>query len=127
MERISVLSIDLYYYVIIMNNILLLTDFSELSEYAKNLANKIVKGLNSQLHILSVVETPSEILVTDEGESYRVGTGRHVLEPVPALFVGAGTDLQFHDLHVHADHGLALFILYLTGQRYGKAAVRAQE
>lgn len=51
-----------------MNNILLLTDFSELSEYAKNLANKIVKGLNSQLHILSVVETPSEILVTDEGE-----------------------------------------------------------
>lgn len=51
-----------------MNNILLLTDFSDLSEYAKDLAGKIVLSLNAQLHVLSVVETPSEILVNDKGE-----------------------------------------------------------
>jgi nucleotide-binding universal stress UspA family protein len=51
-----------------MENILLLTDFSDLSNYAKNLAGKISLGLKSQLHILSVVETPSEISINKDGE-----------------------------------------------------------
>lgn len=51
-----------------MNNILLLTDFTELSEYAKNLAGKIAFGLNAQLHVLNVVEISSEVLLNENDE-----------------------------------------------------------
>lgn len=51
-----------------MNNILLLTDFTDLSEFAKNLSAKISFGLNAKLHVLNVVEVSSEVLLNDAGE-----------------------------------------------------------
>ncbi|MFY0687000.1 MAG: universal stress protein [Cyclobacteriaceae bacterium] len=50
-----------------MNNILLLTDFSELSGYAKNLADKIAFHLGINLHVLKVVDVPAEINIDADG------------------------------------------------------------
>lgn len=51
-----------------MKNILLLTDFTELSDYAKSLATKVAVGIKANLHVLSVVETSSEVLLNDDGD-----------------------------------------------------------
>lgn len=50
-----------------MKNILLLTDFSDLSDYAKRLANKVALAVNAQLLVMTVVETSSEVLLDDQG------------------------------------------------------------
>lgn len=46
-----------------MENILLLTDFSDLSAYARSVADKIALKSNANLHVLKVVETTSDVLV----------------------------------------------------------------
>lgn len=51
-----------------MKNILLLTDFSDLSGYAKDLADKISSGLDATLHVVKIVDTPSTVTVSPEGE-----------------------------------------------------------
>lgn len=49
-------------------NILLLTDFSELSSYARFLADKCSKSLDAACHVLKVVDIPTEIHVNSDGE-----------------------------------------------------------
>lgn len=51
-----------------MRNILLLTDFSVLSGYAKSLADKVASSLDATLHILKIVDIPSSIELTPEGD-----------------------------------------------------------
>ncbi len=51
-----------------MNNVLLLTDFSELSSYAKSLADKVAFYSGSKLHVLKIVDVPSEIQINLKGE-----------------------------------------------------------
>lgn len=51
-----------------MNDILLLTDFSELSGYAKSLADKVAFHSGARLHILKIVDVPSEIEINLKGE-----------------------------------------------------------
>lgn len=58
-------------------NILLLTDFSELSTFAKDLARKIAFNLNAQLHVMYVVQTSSEVLLDAEG-NIKSGMGADV-------------------------------------------------
>ena len=49
-------------------NILLLTDFSELADYARFLADKCAVTLNANLEILKIVDIPSDVEVNSEGE-----------------------------------------------------------
>lgn len=58
-------------------NILLLTDFSELSTFAKDLARKIAFNLSAQLHVMYVVQTSSEVLLDAEG-NVKSGMGADV-------------------------------------------------
>ena len=51
-----------------MNNILLLTDFSDLSEYARSLADKVAYFSGAQLHVLKVVDVPSEVEISKSGD-----------------------------------------------------------
>ena len=51
-----------------MNNILLLTDFSDLSGYARSLADKVAYHSGAKLHILKIVDVPSEIEINSSGE-----------------------------------------------------------
>ena len=50
-----------------MKEILLLTDFSELSEYARALADKVAYHTGAKLHVLKVVDIPSEIEISKAG------------------------------------------------------------
>ena len=51
-----------------MDQILLLTDFSELSSYAISLADKVAYYSGARLHILKVVDVPSEVQLDPQGE-----------------------------------------------------------
>ncbi len=51
-----------------MNKILLLTDFSELSSYARQLADQVAFHTRSELHVLKVVDVPSEVVLTRSGD-----------------------------------------------------------
>lgn len=51
-----------------MKNILLLTDFSDLSGYAKDLADKVASSLGATLHVVKIVDTPSSVTVSPEGD-----------------------------------------------------------
>ena len=63
-------------------NILLLTDFSELSEYARFMADKCSSTLEANLHVLKIIDIPSEIELNNEGEplSGMAGDVQHLLE-----------------------------------------------
>ena len=63
-------------------NILLLTDFSELSEYARFMADKCSSTLEANLHVLKIIDIPSEIELHNEGEplSGMAGDVQHLLE-----------------------------------------------
>lgn len=51
-----------------MKNILYLTDFSEVSIYARTLADKIGHSTQAKLHVMKVVEVPYEVEISKEGE-----------------------------------------------------------
>lgn len=51
-----------------MNKILLLTDFSELSGFAKSLADKIAYHCGAKLNILKIVDVPLDIEINMSGE-----------------------------------------------------------
>lgn len=51
-----------------MKNILIATDFSELSLYALGLAERIAEKTGATLHLLTVINLPSHILISNEGE-----------------------------------------------------------
>lgn len=52
-----------------MNDILLLTDFSELSGYARSLADKIAFHSVEKLHVLKIVDVPSDIEISKSGDN----------------------------------------------------------
>ena len=51
-----------------MNDILLLTDFSELSRFARSLADKVAYNTEAKLHVLKIVEVPTLIQINKNGE-----------------------------------------------------------
>ena len=51
-----------------MKNILLLTDFSDLSHYAKDLSDKVYNHLNATLHVLKIIDVPNAIDVKSDSE-----------------------------------------------------------
>ena len=51
-----------------MKNILLLTDFSDLSGYARSLADKVAYHTGANLHVLKIVLVSSEIVIDKKGE-----------------------------------------------------------
>lgn len=51
-----------------MKNILVTTDFSELSSYAFGLAERIAEKTGSEIHLLHIINLPSHILLSNEGE-----------------------------------------------------------
>lgn len=62
-------------------NILLLTDFSDLSSYARFLADKCAGTLDANLHVLKVIDVPSEIELSPDGEliSGMAGQTNHLM------------------------------------------------
>jgi nucleotide-binding universal stress UspA family protein len=56
-----------------MKNILLLTDFSDLSGFAKSLADKVANNTEATLHILKIVDLPSELNIDKEGNLLEEG------------------------------------------------------
>lgn len=50
-----------------MKNILLLTDFDDLSNYARSLADKIAHSLEAKLHVLKVVNITSDVEISKSG------------------------------------------------------------
>lgn len=52
-----------------MNDILLLTDFSELSGYARSLADKIAFHSGAKLQVLKIVDVPSDIEISKSGDT----------------------------------------------------------
>jgi nucleotide-binding universal stress UspA family protein len=56
-----------------MKRILIPTDFSELSEYARGLALKIAKATSASIHVIHVIPIPSHILLTKEGDLFDDG------------------------------------------------------
>ena len=50
-----------------MKNILLLTDFDDLSTFARSLADKIASRLNAQLHVLKIVNITSDVELSKDG------------------------------------------------------------
>lgn len=64
-----------------LHNILLPTDFSELSSYAASLADKIAYSLGARLHLLKVVPVASDVYLSENGElSPDLSTDVSVLE-----------------------------------------------
>ncbi len=53
-----------------MKNILLLTDFSDLSEYAKILSDKVGVNLGATLHVLKIIDVPSIVNVRSDYEIF---------------------------------------------------------
>lgn len=51
-----------------MQKIIIPTDFSELSEYGLSLAVKVADHTPSELHLLHVINLPSHVLLTNDGE-----------------------------------------------------------
>ncbi|MGI9544232.1 MAG: universal stress protein, partial [Cyclobacteriaceae bacterium] len=51
-----------------MKKILVPTDYSDLSEYALNLANVIARYTKAQIYALKVVSVPGEALFDKKGE-----------------------------------------------------------
>jgi nucleotide-binding universal stress UspA family protein len=51
-----------------MKNILVTTDLTDLSLYAFSLAERIAKKTGSEIHLLHIINLPSHILLSNEGE-----------------------------------------------------------
>lgn len=56
-----------------MKNVLLLTDFSELSNYARDLSDKVTSSLDATLHVLKIIDVPSVVDVRSDNEIYSNG------------------------------------------------------
>lgn len=56
-----------------MENILLLTDFTDLAGYAKSMANKVALAVGAKLHVLKIVDIPSEVMLTEDGKFLECG------------------------------------------------------
>jgi len=63
-----------------MKNILLLSDFSDLSEYAKKLSDKISDNLEATLHVLKIIDVPSVVDVRSDNEIFSNGSDISVYE-----------------------------------------------